>query len=257
MENRVKVLVLLAAGVNCDRETALAFELAGASADRVHVNDLIECPGLLADYQILALPGGFSFGDDIASGQVLARKLKHRLAAPIADFVSQGKLVLGICNGFQVLVKLGLLPGRGPNRPLQAALTFNASAKFEDRWVHLKPDAGSKCIFTRGLKSAIYLPVRHGEGRFVIGDEDLTALRAAGQVAVRYVDAAGDSGDYPANPNGSIDDIAGICDPTGRVFGLMPHPEVFVRPTQHPRWTRGEGTRPDGIEIFKNAVAFF
>ncbi|MDP1809623.1 MAG: phosphoribosylformylglycinamidine synthase I [Actinomycetota bacterium] len=256
--SKVKVLVLLAAGVNCDRETALAFELAGAVADRVHVNDIIERPRLPADYQILALPGGFSFGDDIASGQVLARKLKHRLAGPITDFVSQGKLVLGICNGFQVLVKLGLLPALGGDQARQqAALTFNTSAKFEDRWVYLKPDPAGKCVFTRGLKNVIYLPVRHGEGRFVIGDDGLAALKSAGQVALRYVDAAGSPGDYPINPNGSVDDIAGISDATGRVFGLMPHPEVFIRPTQHPRWTRGEGAPPDGIEIFKNAVEYF
>lgn len=238
----------MAAGVNCDVETAHAFELAGAVAERVHVNDIIERPDILAGYQILALPGGFSFGDDIASGQVLAKKLKHRLAGPIDRFVDDGKLILGICNGFQVLVKLGLLPG---------SLTFNASAKFEDRWTHLKTDPGSKCVFTAGIEDVVYLPVRHGEGRFVIGDEGLAKLKSAGQVVVRYVDADGASGSYPANPNGSLDDIAGVCDPTGRIFGLMPHPEVFVRPTQHPRWTRGEGGTPDGIEIFRNAVAFF
>ncbi len=262
--NKVKALVLLAAGVNCDRETALAFEQAGAAADRVHINDLIERPDLLADYQILALPGGFSFGDDIASGQVLARKLKYRLAGPIKDFTAAGRLVIGICNGFQVLVKLGLLPAlrTDPKAPSgafeqQASLTFNSSAKFEDRWVYLQTDPASKCVFTRGLTEPIYLPVRHGEGRFVINDEGLAALKAAGQVALRYVDAGGRSAGYPANPNGSIDDIAGVCDPTGRIFGLMPHPEVFTRPTHHPRWTRGEGDPPDGIRIFQNAVGYF
>ena len=269
----VRVLILLAAGVNCDHETAHAFELAGAVADRVHVNDLIERPQLLDDYQILALPGGFSFGDDIASGQVLARKLKYRLAEPLNNFVAQDKLVLGICNGFQVLVKLGLLPGgRSSNstnspassefvefeeRPLKAALTFNVSSKFEDRWVYLKPDSAAKCVFTNSLKDVIYLPVRHGEGRFIISDEGLASLKASGQVALRYVDAKGDSAGYPANPNGAVDDIAGISDPTGRIFGLMPHPEVFIRQSQHPRWSRDEGARADGIDIFKNAVKFF
>jgi len=215
----------LAAGVNCDLETAHAFELAGAVAERVHVNDIIE-----------------------RSGQVLAKKLKHRLAGPIKRFVDDGKLVIGICNGFQVLVKLGLLP---------ATLTFNTSAKFEARWVYLKPDPDSNCIFTKGLNKVVYLPVRHGEGRFVTRDGELDELKAGHQIALRYVDAAGAPGPYPANPNGSVDDIAGVCDPTGRIFGLMPHPEVFLRPTQHPRWTRGEGGTPDGVEIFRNAVAVF
>lgn len=151
-----------------------------------------------------------------------------------------------------MLVKLGLLPGDGA-----AALTFNSSAKFEDRWVYLNPDPQSKCVFTKGLDDVIYLPVRHGEGRFVIDEEDLEELKSCGQVVFRYGDANGKPAPYPTNPNGSTDDIAGICDPTGRIFGLMPHPEVYVRPTQHPRWTRDEGQAPDGIAIFKNAVSYF
>jgi phosphoribosylformylglycinamidine synthase subunit PurQ / glutaminase len=269
MKSKVKALVLLAAGINCDSETALAFELAGATADRIHVNDIIARPQLLNDYAILALPGGFSFGDDIASGQVLARELKYRLAEPLSDFIDQGKLVLGICNGFQVLVKMGLLPavagGReaGPTGPSaafpaqQAALTFNSSARFEDRWVTLKVDPKSPCVFTEGIDELLTVPVRNGEGRFIPESPDLLEqLKAANQAVVRYVDSEGNSGGYPINPSGSVDDIAGVCDPTGRIFGLMPHPEVFVRSTQHPRWTRGEGGHPHGLSIFKNAVSF-
>jgi phosphoribosylformylglycinamidine synthase subunit PurQ / glutaminase len=271
MNSKVKALVLLAAGINCDGETALAFELAGAEADRIHVNDLIARPQLMRDYAILAIPGGFSFGDDIASGQVLARELKYRLAEPLRDFIDRGKLVLGICNGFQVLVKMGLLPAAATGsdvRPQtrgsaatfpgqQAALTFNSSARFEDRWVNLKVDPKSPCVFTKGIEELISVPVRNGEGRFIPeSPESLARLKAGNQVVVRYVDPAGNPGGYPINPSGSVDDIAGVCDPSGRVFGLMPHPEVFVRTTQHPRWTRGEGRRPQGLSIFKNAVGF-
>lgn len=268
MPVKVKTAVLRAPGINCNHETRLAFELAGATAEEVHVNDLIADPKRLREYQILAFPGGFSFGDDIASGQVLAGKLKHRLAEPLAEFVAAGKLVLGICNGFQVLVKLGLLPstnnGQVATDPTdsswiqEAALTHNESGRFEDRWVNLKVASGSRCVFTQGLPGVIYLPVRHGEGRFLPRDPALLEqLREGGQIAVRYSDEHGNSGPYPLNPNGSVDDIAGICDPTGRVFGLMPHPEVFVRPSQHPRWTRGSGGEIDGMAIFKNAVSYW
>lgn len=259
MATSPKALVLVAPGINCDRETALAFEQAGAAADRVHINDIIAEPGRLNRYQILAFAGGFSFGDDIASGQVLAAKLKHRLVEPLDEFIHSGKLILGICNGFQVLVKLGLLPAAGGDYTArQAALTFNASAKFEDRWVYLSPGGGSRCVFTRGIDRLMYLPVRHGEGRFVPETPELLeSLKNDGQIALRYVDNQGLEAGYPDNPNGSIDGIAGICDPTGRIFGLMPHPEVFIRPTQHPRWTRGEGKVADGIEFFQNGVSFF
>ncbi len=267
MAAKVKTAVLRAPGINCNHETALAFELAGATAEELHVNDLIADPKRLRDYQILAFPGGFSFGDDIASGQVLARKIKYRLAEPLAEFVAAGKLVLGICNGFQVLVKLGLLPATTSGQSVapvdtawtqEAALTHNESGRFEDRWVNLKVASDSRCVFTKGLPDVIYLPVRHGEGRFVPRDPKLLErLREAGQIVVRYSDEKGSSGPYPQNPNGSVDDIAGICDSTGRVFGLMPHPEVFVRSSQHPRWTRGAGGEIDGIAIFKNAVNYW
>ncbi|HEB13307.1 MAG TPA: phosphoribosylformylglycinamidine synthase I [Actinobacteria bacterium] len=257
MSLKVKALVLLAAGINCDRETTLAFELAGAVPHRVHINDLIANPKLLADYQILALPGGFSFGDDIASGQVLAWYLKNRLAAELKSFIDEDKLIIGICNGFQVLIKLGLLPALGKDYSRQqATLSFNTSAKFEDRWVYLKPDPNCRSIFTNNLEKLVYLPVRHGKGRFMADEQIMNDLKSSGQIALRYVDSEGSFGEYPANPNGSIDNIAGLCDPTGRVFGMMPHPEVFVRLTQHPRWTRGQRPTPTGLKIFKNAVDF-
>lgn len=258
MNLKVKTLVLLAAGINCDKETELAFELAGSVAEGVHINDLIANPKLLKDYQILAIPGGFSFGDDISSGQVLAQQIKCRLTEAVENFIADGKLVLGICNGFQVLVKLGLLPGTEASiRRQEVALTFNTSVKFEDRWVYLQPAPNCRAIFLKDLKGPIYLPVRHGEGRFVADAKLLDDIKAAGQIGLRYVDKRGDFGDYPVNPNGSLDEIAGISDPTGRIFGMMPHPEVFIRPTQHPRWTRDEARVPAGLEIFKNAVKYF
>ena len=258
MRLKVKTLVLLAAGINCDKETALAFELAGSVAEGIHINDLIANPKLLKDYQILVIPGGFSFGDDISSGQVLAQQIKYGLAEPIEEFIAAGKLVLGICNGFQVLVKLGLLPGTKESGHRQSvALTFNKNAKFEDRWVYLQPVPNARAIFLDGIEGPIYLPVRHGEGRFVADSDLLKDIKSAGQVCLRYVDKQGGFGDYPVNPNGSLDHIAAISDPTGRIFGMMPHPEVFIRPTQHPRWARDDARVPAGLEIFKNAVKYF
>lgn len=263
----VKTLVLQAAGINCDRETAYAFELAGAVAERVHVNDVIDGRRSLTEFQILALPGGFSFGDDIAGGKVLANKLAARLAEPLAGFVDQGGLVLGICNGFQAMVKLGLLPGLdGDYSTQQVSLVQNESARFEDRWVYLKPEPISPCIFTRGIERPIYLPVRHGEGRFVADAAVLSRLESGGHVSLRYSDVTGETdikesgashAPYPVNPNGSVNDIAGLSDATGRVFGLMPHPECFVDRLQHPRWTREQLPEAgDGLIIFKNAVEY-
>lgn len=254
-----KILILLAAGINCDKETEFAFNLAGGDAQRVHINDLITEKKDPSQYHILVLPGGFSFGDDIASGKVLANKLKYRLEDQIQKFIEDKKLILGICNGFQVMVKLGLLPGfNGDYKTQQATLTFNDSARFENRWVYLKLNKNSNCVFTKGIRGLIYLPVRHGEGKFIPKDEMvLEKLFKDGQIVVQYVDERGNFGPYPVNPNGSVDEIAGICDETGRVFGLMPHPEGYIRRTQHPRWTRQvlplEG---DGLAIFKNAVNY-
>jgi len=254
-----KVLILLAAGINCDKETEFAFNLAGADARRVHINDLIAGKESLSDYHILVLPGGFSFGDDIASGKVLANKLKYRFEDQIQKFIEDKKLILGICNGFQVMVKLGLLPGFDRDyRTQRTTLTFNDSGRFEDRWVYLKINKNSPCIFTQGIKELIYLPVRHGEGKFIPKDRViLERLFEQDHVVAQYVDERGNFGPYPVNPNGSVGEIAGICDETGRVFGLMPHPEGYIRRTQHPRWTRENlPEEGDGLAIFKNAVRY-
>jgi len=251
-----KALILRTAGTNCDEETAFAFELAGATAERGHVNRLIANPALFEDYQILGLPGGFSYGDDIAAGKILANELITRLGDELRRFVESGKLVLGICNGFQVLVKAMLLPGLGEGQT--ATLAANDSDKFEDRWVYLAATPG-KCAFIR-RECLIYLPVAHGEGKFVTRDKEVfSQIVQNEQATFRYVDSEGRSGPYPINPNGSEGDIAGVCDPTGRILGLMPHPERHVYVTQHPRWTRqrdshGEG---DGLEVFRNAVNYF
>jgi phosphoribosylformylglycinamidine synthase len=205
----------------------------------------------------MAIPGGFSFGDHIASGRVLANRLRYALGQELKSFVADGKLVIGICNGFQVLVKMGLLPGFDGDFEQKVTLTLNDSGKFEDRWVYLKLDPASKCVFSRDVDS-IYLPVRHGEGKFMVDcDATLDKLRAGGQVVFRYCSPDGDEATYPYNPNGSVDDIAGICDFTGRVFGMMPHPEAYLYRENHPRWTR-EQLPAEGLgrQIFRNAVEY-
>jgi phosphoribosylformylglycinamidine synthase len=251
----VDVLLLRTAGTNCDEETQYAFEKAGARVERVHVNRLRESAAPLEAAQILVLPGGFSYGDDLGAGKVLANELRHFLAEPLARFLARGGLVLGICNGFQTLVKAGLLPGGAP----RATLAANTSGHFESRWVHLEAVSGKTPFLRAGDR--LLLPCAHGEGRFLPDrPETLAALAAAGQVVLRYVDEHGRPGPYPVNPNGSAGDVAGICDPSGRILGLMPHPERHVEFHHHPRWTR-EGRRPgdegDGMRVFRNAVAFF
>jgi len=247
-----RILILRAPGTNCDGETAHAFALAGGRAERLHVNRLLERPEMLMEYQILCLPGGFSYGDDIASGRILASRLRHHLVEPMRRFREAGRLILGICNGFQILIQSGLLLDDDAQLGPPATLAWNASGRFEDRWVRLAV-GGSKCVFLAGIET-MYLPVAHGEGRFVVREPRLLdQLAHGGQLALRYAGAA-----YPDNPNGSTADVAGICDATGRVFGLMPHPERYVDPTQHPRWIRGEGSTPgDGFAVFANAVAYF
>ncbi len=257
--SEVKVIVLRAAGTNCDYETCYAFCRAGAAVQLVHVNQLVRGEKKLSSYQILAIPGGFTYGDDIEAGKILANELKYKLKAQIQDFIQQGKLVIGICNGFQVLVKAGLLPATSGAADLQeATLSGNDSGKFEDRWVYLKPFNTDKCVFTRGIKDTLCLPVAHAEGKFIPRDPAvLQKLRENGQIIFRYVGPDGNSGGYPWNPNGSADDIAGICDPTGRVLGLMPHPERHIDPVQHPRWTReGLKDKGDGMLLFENAVKY-
>lgn len=255
-----RVIVLTGFGINCDYETEDAFNSAGAMSRRMHVNELIEKSALLEDYQVLAVPGGFSFGDDLGSGKVLANKLKYRLGEALLEFMSAEKLVIGICNGFQVLVQLGVLPsGVEAGMQQSATVTFNDSGKFEDRWVGLEVDPASPCVFTRGMEW-IELPVRHGEGKFFTTDSALlSTLNANGQVPLRYTNPdRSRPARYPGNPNGSLEDIAGVCDPTGRVFGLMPHPEAFTSRCHHPRWTREDVSEPgQGLTFFRNAVEYF
>ena len=260
----IKVMVLRTAGTNCDKETAFAFESAGAYPELVHINQLSEGVKELSDYHILAVPGGFSYGDDIASGKILANELKFKIEEDVKKFILDGKLIIGICNGFQILVKSGLLPNlSGDFKTIEATLTLNDSAKFEDRWVYLKRtthDARrtTKCIWTRGLKDIIYLPVAHGEGKFIPKNKKiLDRLEKEGLIAFEYVDEKGEKKGYPYNPNGSIKNIAGICDKTGQILGLMPHPERHISYLQHPRWTRN-GTRGkgDGFALFRIGVEF-
>ncbi|MBU4343150.1 MAG: phosphoribosylformylglycinamidine synthase I [Candidatus Omnitrophica bacterium] len=264
-----KVIVLRTAGTNCDVETASAFQMCGALTDLVHINELVRREKYLDDYQILALPGGFTYGDDIASGKILANEMKYSLGDEIKDFINSGKLAIGICNGFQVLVKAGILPGIN-NNGIEATLSFNDSGKFEDRWVYLRnTEYGrpldfargrrtTKCVWTKGIKKVVYLPVAHGEGKFIPKDKKiLSTLKRDKQIVFQYVDEKGKFSGYPYNPNASVEHIAGICDPAGRVLGMMPHPERHILGTQHPRWTR-EGLKKygDGLEIFKNGVRY-
>jgi phosphoribosylformylglycinamidine synthase len=253
MAAKVKTLILRAPGTNCDVETAFAFEQAGAQVDLVHVNELVRRHRPLSNHEIMVIPGGFTYGDDISAGRILANELRLKLGDQIQKFVDDGKLILGICNGFQVLVKAGLLPKSNSADQQLLTIAGNDSGKFECRWVYLRANRTSPCIFTRGI-DLMYLPVAHGEGKAVIGPGALEEPN----VALYYADEAGDIRvGYPHNPNGSMNNIAGVCDATGRIFALMPHPERFIRWTQHPRWTR-EPRRDcgDGFRIFMNAVGW-
>jgi phosphoribosylformylglycinamidine synthase I len=257
----IKALVLRTAGTNCDEETQFAWQQAGAEAERIHINRLIEEPARLADYQILTIPGGFSYGDDIAAGKIFANQIVHHLAEVVQEFLAADRLVLGICNGFQVLVKCGLLPGSDGGKVTlaqRATLTSNDRGLFEDRWVHLRVDTDRCVFFEKG--EVLDMPIAHAEGKFVPGNgTPIETLDEGGQIAVRYVGPGGETGaGYPWNPNGSVGDIAGLCDPTGRIVGLMPHPERNVLPWHHPHWTRrGAGAEGDGLRVFRRGVAYF
>lgn len=264
-----KVLILRAPGINRDADAAAACELAGAQPERVHINQVAMGAARLADYGMLIVPGGFSYGDHLGAGKLLAVDLVHRLGEQLQRFVADGRLVLGICNGFQVLVKAGVLPGADSgattsdeSTPLHESasvtLTDNESTQFECRWVRLAADPTSRCVFTRNIDAPIEVPVAHGEGRIAVRDEaTLARLQARGQVALRYVGTGASPVEYPANPNGSVDAIAGLCNAEGTVLGLMPHPEDAVVRQQHPRWTREPWrTTGDGLALFQNAVAY-
>jgi len=264
----VKALVITGNGTNCEREMAHACRLAGAEATVAHIAELFAGRVRLADYHFLNCPGGFLDGDDLGSAKAGAVRLTYRrvqgdgerrFLEHLLEFIAAGKLILGVCNGFQLLVKLGLLPGlEGAYGHQVSSLTHNDSGRFEDRWVHLAVDPASPCVFTRGL-GTLYLPVRHGEGKFVPGEHAvLTAIEGGHLAALRYAEADGQPTQrYPENPNGSIGAIAGVCDPSGRIFGLMPHPEAFTHRTNHPRWTREELPEAgQGLGLFHNAVEF-
>lgn len=265
----IHVLVLTGYGLNCDHETAYAFELAGAVATRVHINSLIWGEQTLKDYDILVFDGGFSWGDDHGAGVLEAVRFRSNMGESLLEFIGEGKLVLGICNGFQALVNLGLLPGfEGDYKRREVALTFNDCGNFRDDWVVLQGNPDSPCVFTRGL-TKMELPIRHGEGKFYASPEVIQRLIDHNQVVLQYATPDGDvAGEqFPHNPNGSVHDIAGICDATGRVFGLMPHPEALNHWTNHPEWTRvkeamkrqGQITPPGitaGVQILKNGVDY-
>jgi len=251
-----RVLILRAPGANCDTEAGFAFEQAGALAEPLHINRLREQPALLQQYQILVVPGGFTYGDDVAAGKILANELQHFLGDALHQFRAKEKLILGICNGFQVLLKAGLILPPDEDGPL-TTLAHNTSGRFEDRWIYLQARPG-RCVFLQGYEQ-LHVPIAHGEGRFVCrAPWILKGLDQAGQVVLRYVDAEGRPGPYPINPNGAQGDVAGLCDISGRVLGLMPHPERHVLPTQHPRWTReGLAAEGQGLRLFRNAVEYF
>jgi phosphoribosylformylglycinamidine synthase len=254
-----KALILHATGTNRDHDAAQALELAGAQPEIVHLNQLRRGERRWKDYQILLLAGGFSYADALGAGKLLALDLKVYFADQVRAFVAAGKPVIGICNGFQALVKSGILPDPAPQAtgaPL-ATLTFNAGGHFECRWVSLQP-VSQTCLWTQGLSEPIYCPIAHGEGNFVARDfAAAAALTANDQVALVYARPNGQPalGEYPHNPNGSQLDIAGICNPQGNVLGLMPHPEDHIFPHQHPRWTRGESAG-SGLALFANGVRF-
>lgn len=262
---KIKVAVLFTAGTNCDEETILAFHLAGAGAERVHLNLLKKKKHILKDYQILVIPGGFTYGDYISAGKILANELKYILEDSVNEFISQGKLIIGICNGFQVLVKAGILPGFDNGRVKKSyfskqtvTLDTNDSNRFECRWIFLKPNSKSPCVFTKEMNRVISIPVAHAEGKFVVdNNKTLQKIKDNNQIVFTYCDENGKRAKYPYNPNGSVADIAGICDASGRIFGLMPHPERAASVYQYPDWhMRKNFNEPDGLKVFVNAVNY-
>ena len=252
----IRVLLPTGFGINCEAETAHAFELVGAEVDALHLNDVIENPSGLARARILALAGGFSFGDHLGAGRALANRLRCRLAGELDRFIRDGGLVLGVCNGFQTMVRLGLLPAGRPG-PQTVTLTTNRHGNFHDGWVTLTFDPASPCVFTRGLQR-LELPVRHGEGRLIASPPARAEIAQHHLAVCRYADpASGNPTDrFPHDPNGSEDQIAGLCDRSGRIFGLMPHPEAFLYAENHPRWRFDPSPKTLGVEVFRNAIRF-
>jgi len=254
-----KALILRTAGTNCDAESASAAAQAGFTAERVHINRIASGEVTLDDYTFLFIPGGFSYGDDIAAGKIMALELNKRFGDALLRFEDRGKLVLGVCNGFQVLIKTGVLPFRTSQpEKMRATLTDNDSGKFEDRWVFLSTEPKNVCVFTRSMNPVIELPVAHGEGKFIVrGEHGMRELETNGQVVLRYASKSGNEPVYPENPNGSMGHIAGVCNKTGTILGLMPHPERFLHRTNHPRWTRENlPEEGDGMHFFINAFEY-
>ncbi|MEI8349761.1 MAG: phosphoribosylformylglycinamidine synthase I [Candidatus Omnitrophota bacterium] len=251
-----KVLILRTAGTNCDKETEFAFALAGAQTYLYHINHIKE-NARLCDYQIIAIPGGFSYGDDLGAGKILSLELLLWFKKELGEFIERGGLMIGICNGFQALVKTGILPDLDFQQ--KVTLTGNDSGRFEDRWTYLEvksPKSKVKNIWLKDFPEIINFPVAHGEGKFYAEKAVLDAIEQNNQVALRYVDKGGDAAGYPFNPNGSLRSIAGIVDKTGRVFGLMPHPERFIFEHQWPYWKKKK-LYPFGLKIFENGVKYF
>ncbi len=242
---KIRVLIFTGYGINADNELEWAFQAVGASPERLHVSEILEKPEILKNYQILAFPGGFSYGDHLGSGRVFAQLLERQLSQPLADFIQKG-LIIGICNGFQVLVKLGILPMTDKILKPEASLVPNSGGRFIDKWVQVKVQKDNGSPWLKGL-SVLDLPIRHGEGRFIAHPETLSRMQQNSQIAFVYSD----------NPNGSMLDIAGITDPSGRVFGLMPHPEAFIERTQHPLRRRIPPSMPTGLTLFQNSVDEF
>jgi len=266
MACEINVLIITGDGLNCERETALAFTLAGATPHLVHITDILKRERRLSEYAALAFIGGFSNGDHLGAGTVQASRFRHTLREELQRFMDENKPLIGICNGFQTIVKMGILPGVPEDEDpwtRTATITANDSGKFEDRWVHLAVNPASPCIWTRGLKR-LFLPVRHGEGKFYMGEDRLLdRLEGNDQVVARYATAEGSpTQEYPFNPNGSQRAIASVCDATGLIFGIMPHPEAYLSPWNHPSWTRETALgRPipregEGLAIFRNAVEY-
>ncbi|OHD13023.1 MAG: hypothetical protein A2Y34_13285 [Spirochaetes bacterium GWC1_27_15] len=249
------VLVLTGYGINAEKELAWAFELAGGNVKILHLEDLIENTKILFDYQIVAFPGGFSFGDHIASGKVFANIIKYNVIDQLHTFIEQDRLVIGICNGFQIITKLGLTPNLSGSYNQEASLIENDSGHFEDRWVWVKVENNG--IWLKDIDS-LYLPIRHGEGKFIVKDDStLDEIVKNKQIAIKYFNPNSSIVEYPFNPNGATLDIAGVTNKKGNVFGLMPHPEAFIFTENHPRWTEGIKEKFTGLQIFKNGVEYF
>jgi phosphoribosylformylglycinamidine synthase len=262
MASDIPVLIITGYGLNCEAESKYAWELAGANPELVHFSDLLSQPALLRKYAGLMFIGGFAYGDHMTSGHVFAARVRHRLSGELKSFIAQGKLIMGVCNGFQIIVKLGLLPGlNGEYFTQKVSLIQNDCGAFQNYWVQLRFESSSRCVFTRGLEF-MPLPIRHGEGKLFTLDKGLLErLEAVGCIPCRYADpATGEATqEFPHNPNGSLNAIAGLCDPSGRIFGLMPHPEAYLYRENHPQWEfqRQRGTLPEhglGLAFFRNAV---